>query len=85
MAVIVFVSQSIITLILAQDVGLAVRAFGLVASGQKGRAQQCKLVLAGGYDPRLAENREYFAELQALVAELGLQKQVSCTFYHHSI
>jgi len=35
-----------------------------------------RLVLAGGYDERLAENREYFCELQSLVAELRLDDQV---------
>ena len=35
------------------------------------------LVLAGGYDKRLAENREHYAELVDLIAELGLQSKVS--------
>ena len=42
-----------------------------------GRGGGCKLVLAGGYDARLAENREYFQELEGLVDELGLEGQVS--------
>ena len=34
------------------------------------------LVIGGGYDRRLAENREHFEELVDLVAECGLQGQV---------
>ena len=34
------------------------------------------LVIAGGYDKRLAENREHYAELVDLIAECGLQKKV---------
>ena len=36
-----------------------------------------RLVLAGGYDERLAENREYFSELQQQIGQLGLDEQVS--------
>jgi hypothetical protein len=35
------------------------------------------LVIAGGYDKRLAENKEYYAELQDLVAKCGLEQKVS--------
>ena len=35
------------------------------------------LVIAGGYDKRLAENREYYAEMQDLVAGCGLEQKVS--------
>lgn len=68
-------------LIWRQDLGLAVRAFRELldaegAGAKNGSADaSCALVLAGGYDARLAENREHYAELQALVAELGLQGQ----------
>jgi hypothetical protein len=34
------------------------------------------LVVAGGYDVRLAENREHLAELQGLARELGVEQQV---------
>ena len=44
--------------------------------GALAEAPSCALVLAGGYDKRLAENREHFVEVQRLVAELGLQEQV---------
>ena len=66
---------------LAQDLGLAVRAFRELlamreAGAKNGSADvRCALVLAGGYDARLAENREHFTEMQALVRELGLQDQ----------
>ena len=36
----------------------------------------CVLVIAGGYDRRLAENREHFEELVDLVAECQLQGKV---------
>lgn len=46
-------------------------------SAMDDRGGNCaRLVLAGGYDERLAENREYFCELQSLVTELGLDDQV---------
>jgi hypothetical protein len=60
---------------------LAVRAFRELldmhlAGAKNGSAgARCTLVLAGGYDARLAENRDHFAEIQALVRELGLQDQ----------
>ena len=71
----------------AQNLGLAVRAYrelldmqGVsVVSGSP--EPECFLVLAGGCDARLAENREHFAELQALVQELGLQQQARSVLY----
>ena len=36
----------------------------------------CCLVVAGGYDQRLPENREVLAELQALAQRLGVQEHV---------
>lgn len=44
-------------------------------SGRR-RVPPCRLVLAGGYDERLAENREYYSELRSLVDALGLGEQV---------
>lgn len=56
------------------------RAFGQVVSGKRleGGADVagCRLVIAGGYDSRLAENREYLEELKDLAAELGLTQKV---------
>jgi hypothetical protein len=33
--------------------------------------------VAGGYDARLAENREHLGELQALARQLGIEQQVA--------
>jgi hypothetical protein len=41
-----------------------------------------RLVLAGGYDARLAENREYFEQLDSQVRQLGLSNQVCCWSRH---
>lgn len=35
------------------------------------------LVIAGGYDKRLAENRDYFDEIRDLVSECGLESKVA--------
>lgn len=34
------------------------------------------LVVAGGYDKRLAENREHFQEISKLINDLGMTKEV---------
>ena len=46
------------------------------ARQQQSSARTRRLVIAGGYDSRLAENREYYEELDALVRRLGLSEQV---------
>ena len=64
---------------LLQDLALAVLAFSALQKrlGLKSTAAAAtRLVLAGGYDTRLAENREYFQELKQLVQQLGLEEQV---------
>lgn len=43
---------------------------------QKGSPAKYKLVLAGGYDERLAENREHLIELKNLARELGIEEDV---------
>ncbi len=57
------------------------KAFSLVvAEGRKsggGVVEGCRLVVAGGYDSRLAENREYLLELKALTADLCLSDKVT--------
>ena len=63
-----------------QNLGLAVCAFAELLEarrrdGGRAAAPGCVLVVAGGYDKRLAENREHFVEVQQLVAELRLQEQ----------
>lgn len=61
-----------------QGVGLALQALAIVVQSENvlGMAQQCKLVIAGGYDMRLAENKEHLCELQSLAKDLGLQDKV---------
>ncbi|CAM9660557.1 unnamed protein product [Discosporangium mesarthrocarpum] len=41
-----------------------------------GSREKLRLVVAGGYDPRVAENVEHLEELRALVAALGLEGRV---------
>ena len=65
-----------------QGIEVAVRALHELnlRSGSNGSSTPgpaARLVLAGGYDQRLAENRDYFSELQDLVAQLGLDEQVA--------
>lgn len=55
-----------------KDVGLALRAFALIPPHRRARAR-AKLLIAGGYDPRVPENVAYHEELRALAAELGLR------------
>lgn len=64
---------------LLQDLALAVLAFSALQKRlglRSTAAAMTRLVLAGGYDTRLAENREYFQELKQLVQQLGLEQQV---------
>lgn len=37
----------------------------------------CKMVIAGGYDSRLSENREYLQELKDLAVALDLKAEVT--------
>ncbi|KAI9170865.1 Alpha-1,3/1,6-mannosyltransferase alg-2 [Paramyrothecium foliicola] len=57
-----------------KDIGLAIKAFAAIPEAQR---KAVRLVLAGGYDPRISENVEYHAELQELAASLNLE--------HHTI
>ncbi|KAL8833553.1 MAG: hypothetical protein Q9170_004208 [Blastenia crenularia] len=53
-----------------KNIGLAIRAFqGLKEEGRRG----VRLVLAGGYDPRVDENLRYHEELVQLAEGLGLK------------
>ena len=62
-----------------QNLGLAVRGFRAMLTDHSSEpgVSESALVLAGGYDKRLAENREYYEELVDLVAEYGLKNKVS--------
>ncbi|KAL4943627.1 hypothetical protein BDV06DRAFT_133099 [Aspergillus oleicola] len=58
-----------------KDLALAIKAYqGL---GEKRRG--VRLVVAGGYDPRITENVQYHAELEALATSLGLEHATSKT------
>jgi alpha-1,3/alpha-1,6-mannosyltransferase len=59
-----------------KDVALALRAFALLPPERRRKA---KLLLAGGYDSRVAENVGYHAELVALADELGLKNATTKT------
>lgn len=52
-----------------KDIALAIRAFAAIPEDER---RGLRLVLAGGYDRRVAENVEYHRELQALAAEFDL-------------
>ncbi|RMD43046.1 hypothetical protein DV735_g2098, partial [Chaetothyriales sp. CBS 134920] len=52
-----------------KDVGLAIKAFNGLSDQERSRS---RLVLAGGYDTRVAENVEYHHELEVLAEQLGL-------------
>ncbi|KAI2473473.1 glycosyltransferase family 4 protein [Annulohypoxylon bovei var. microspora] len=59
-----------------KDIALAVKAFaGLGAEARKG----VRLVLAGGYDPRVSENVSYHKELVDLTEGLGLSTMTAKT------
>jgi alpha-1,3/alpha-1,6-mannosyltransferase len=50
-----------------KNVGLSLDAFAIT----KRQAPTCRLLIGGGYDPRLAENIEYYQELIDHAKELG--------------
>ncbi|KAL2817740.1 UDP-Glycosyltransferase/glycogen phosphorylase [Aspergillus cavernicola] len=59
-----------------KDLALAIRAYhGLGGMGRRG----VRLVIAGGYDPRVQENVQYHKELDTLATTLGLQTATSKT------
>ena len=55
---------------------LAIRALGALRGRDLGTGCRIRLVLAGGYDPRLQENADYFSELSGLIDNLGMADQV---------
>jgi alpha-1,3/alpha-1,6-mannosyltransferase len=57
-----------------KDLPLVIEAFADFIRVTK--RKDCKLVLAGGYDPRLAENVEHYTEIETLITSLGLSKHV---------
>jgi alpha-1,3/alpha-1,6-mannosyltransferase len=61
----------------SKNVRLAVEAVALLRAHLSSEAfDRIQLVVAGGFDERLAENRETIAELQALTRQRGLETQV---------
>lgn len=57
-----------------KDIGLAIRAFAKLPSRQQSNS---RLIVAGGYDIRVAENVSYHKELCALADSLGLKHATS--------
>ncbi|XP_022317934.2 alpha-1,3/1,6-mannosyltransferase ALG2-like [Crassostrea virginica] len=58
-----------------KNISLAVMAFEMLV--EKHGTSKVHLIIAGGYDERVTENREYFKELQDLVDKLGLTENVT--------
>jgi alpha-1,3/alpha-1,6-mannosyltransferase len=59
-----------------KNLSLALHAFAALPPSRRKRA---KLLLAGGYDPRVAENVAHHAELAALADDLGLRNATTKT------
>ena len=75
-----------------QGLPLAVKALHELKRQGHPRGSLARLVVAGGYDKRLAENREHFKEVQQLVTDLHMEDEVClfsviinscCTWCHH--
>ncbi|KAK6349503.1 Alpha-1,3-mannosyltransferase-like protein [Orbilia brochopaga] len=64
-----------------KNVGLAVEAFAQLKEKER---KQARLIVAGGYDNRIAENVEYHAELEKLCDSLGL-RHATCRNYISSL
>ncbi|KAI9774002.1 MAG: Alpha-1,3-mannosyltransferase-like protein [Geoglossum umbratile] len=60
-----------------KDVGLAIKAFAGLSDKEKGVA---RLVVAGGYDPRVQENVAYHKDLVSLSESLGLKAATTNNF-----
>ncbi|KAL7926382.1 glycosyltransferase family 4 protein [Trichoderma austrokoningii] len=60
-----------------KDIGLAVKAFAAIPEDLR---RHVRLVLAGGYDPRVAENVDYHTELEALAASHSLKHHTVTSF-----
>ncbi|KAH6608234.1 hypothetical protein Trco_004547 [Trichoderma cornu-damae] len=60
-----------------KDVGLAVKAFAAIPEAER---RGVRLVLAGGYDPRVAENVEYHTELERLASSRSLSHHTVASF-----
>ncbi|RFU80414.1 alpha-1,3 alpha-1,6-mannosyltransferase [Trichoderma arundinaceum] len=60
-----------------KDIGLAVKAFAAIPEAAR---KGVRLVLAGGYDPRVAENVEYHTELERLASSHSLNHHTVTSF-----
>ena len=61
-----------------KNLSLAVRAFEqLVQSLDEGEKPLVHLIMAGGYDERVVENKEYYSELKLLAEELEVSDKVT--------
>ncbi|RXG73372.1 Alpha-1,3/1,6-mannosyltransferase ALG2 [Armadillidium vulgare] len=60
-----------------KNVSLAIEAFySLLKNLQTLHEVNLKLIIAGGYDPRVCENIEYFSELVSLAENLGIKEKI---------
>ncbi|CAM1510572.1 Fc.00g009070.m01.CDS01 [Cosmosporella sp. VM-42] len=59
-----------------KDIGLAIKAFAAIPEAKR---KGVRLILAGGYDHRVAENVQYHKELETLATSLSLQHLTSNT------
>ncbi|KAM0247532.1 hypothetical protein ACHAP5_003981 [Fusarium lateritium] len=53
-----------------KNIGLAIEAFAAIPEAER---KGCRLILAGGYDPRVSENVQYHSELEALASSHSLE------------
>ncbi|KAI8920923.1 alpha-1,3/1,6-mannosyltransferase ALG2 [Powellomyces hirtus] len=60
-----------------KNIELAVLAFSELLEKKNIENDAVRLVVAGGYDPRVEENKEYLRELESLAASLGLNSFVA--------
>lgn len=78
-------SPGLIRVAVVQGIPLAVKALHQLNNQDTLRTRVPHLIVAGGFDTRLAENREHYEEVRQLVVDLGLQQQVwpGCTRQIH--
>ena len=61
-----------------KNLSLAIYAFGkLLETLDEDHKTAVYLIMAGGYDERVVENREYYEELKSLAEELGISDKVT--------
>ena len=59
-----------------KNIGLAIKSFARVVQLSSGKANDLKLIIAGGYDHRVEENVEYYTELVRLAEDNGISSKV---------